>query len=154
MDPNVAKLGKYLDEKNISHEIKEFPMSVHTVEMAAGAVGAKLDQMIKTVVMIDSKNDLIATIIRGDDRMSISRVGFQLKLDGLRKATEAEVLERTGYPIGGIPPLGFAAKYAVDIKVKDMEFCWAGGGSDKALVKLNPADIIKDTGAFVGKITV
>ena len=154
MDTNSEKLKSYLSEKNIPHEIQEFQMSVHTVEMAAGAVGVSLDQMIKTVVMIDSKNDTVVTIIRGDDRMSISRVGFQMKLDGLRMASADEVLQRTGYPIGGVPPLGFSAKFAIDVKVKDMMHCWAGGGSDRALMKLNPADIIKDTNAFVGKITV
>lgn len=154
MDANTQKLDSYLKENNISYELKEFPMSVHTVEMAADAVHARLEEMIKTVVMIDKNNDVIATIVRGDDRMSISRVGFQLKLDGLRMAKADEVLQKTGYSIGGVPPLGFEARFAVDIKVQEMPFCWAGGGSDKSLVKLNPADIIKATNAFVGKITV
>lgn len=154
MDPHVAKLEAFLQENGIDHEIKEFPMSVHTVEAAAGAVHAKLDQMIKTVILIDKNNTLFAAIVRGDDRVSLSRLGFNLKLDGLRMAKADEVLARTGYPVGGVPPLGFAARFVVDVKVKEMPFCWSGGGNDKALLKTAPTDIIKTTDATVVRITV
>ena len=150
----IAKIESFLNENHISHELKQFVMSVATVEMAAGAVGASLDKMIKTVVMIDKKNDVYVAITRGDDRVSISRYGLHMKLDGLRMAKQDEVLARTGFPAGGVPPLGFIAKFVVDVKVKDMPFCWSGGGSDKALLKLNPADIIRATNAMVVKITV
>lgn len=150
----VAKLELFLNEHKISHEMKQFVMSVATVEMAADAVRAKLDQMIKTVVLIDKKNELYVAITRGDDRVSLSRYGLHMKIDGTRMAKQDEVLARTGFPVGGVPPFGFAAKFVVDVKVKDMPFCWAGGGSDKALLKVSPADIIKATNATVVKITV
>ena len=150
----VAKLEAFLNEHKISHEMKQFVMSVATVEMAAGAVHVSVDKMIKTVVLIDKKNELYVAITRGDDRVSLSRYGLHMKIDGTRMAKQDEVLQRTGFPVGGVPPLGFPAKFVVDVKVQEMPFCWAGGGSDKALVKLNPSDIIKATNAMVVKITV
>jgi prolyl-tRNA editing enzyme YbaK/EbsC (Cys-tRNA(Pro) deacylase) len=150
----VAKLEAFLNQHAISHELKQFPMSVATVEMAAGAVHAKLDQMVKTVVMIDKKNDLWVAIIRGDDRVSLSRFGFELKLDGLRMAKQDEVLARTGFAVGGVPPLGFDARWVMDVKVKEMPHCWGGGGSDKALLKVTPTDILKATNATVARVTV
>lgn len=150
----VAKLEAVLNEHKISHELKQFAMSVATVEMAAGAVHAKLDQMVKTVVLIDKKNDTWVSIVRGDDRVSLSRFGLQMKLDGLHMAKQDEVLARTGFPVGGVPPLGFNAHWVMDVKVKEMPFCWAGGGSDKALLKVTPADILKVTNATVARITV
>ncbi|MBI4144719.1 hypothetical protein HY493_00740 [Candidatus Woesearchaeota archaeon] len=154
MDSYVAKLETFLRQHGIDHELKEFPMSVHTVEMAADAAHARIDQFIKTVILIDKNDTLFASIVRGDDRVSLSRSGFNLKLDGLRMAKPDEVLARTGYPIGGVPPLGFEARFVVDVKVKEMPFCWAGGGNDKALVKISPADIIRTTAATVVRITV
>jgi prolyl-tRNA editing enzyme YbaK/EbsC (Cys-tRNA(Pro) deacylase) len=150
----TAKLKEFLATHAIPHELKEFPMSVHTVEMAAGAVHVALDRMVKTLILIDKKDDLYSVLVRGDDRVSIIRVGFNLKLDNLRLAKADEVFARTGYSIGGVPPLGFPAKFVMDMKVKEMPFFWAGGGSDKALVKLIPADVIKATNAAVTRVTV
>ena len=129
-------------------------MAVATVEQAAGAVHCSLDKMIKTVIFIDAKNETYAAIVRGDDRVSMSRMSFGVKLDGLRMAKSEEVLARTGFSIGAVPPLGFSAHFILDEKIPDMQFCWGGGGSDKALVKLTPKDIIEHTKAQVVRITV
>ena len=145
----MQKFKDYLTQHNITHELKEFPMNVSSA--LSGPHPA--DQVVKTIVLIDSKNDTYAVLVRGDDRVSFARVGLNLKLDGLRMAKPEEVLARTGYPVGGVPPLGFEAKFVMDEKVKAMPHCYAGGGSDKALVKLNPADILKHTKAVVVRVT-
>ncbi len=111
------------------------------------------NEVVKTIIFIDSKNDLYAVLVRGDDRISMARFGLNLKIDGVRMAKLEEVVARTGYPVGGVPPTGFAAKFVADIKLKDMPFCWAGGGSDKALIKVNPADLIKHNKAVVVRVT-
>ena len=149
MDANVAKFDAYLKEHGISHEMKEFSMNVGSA--MSGPYPA--DQTVKTIILIDKKNDTYAALLRGDDRISMSRMGFNLKLDGLRLAKQQEVLERTGFPVGGVPPLGFKAHFIIDVKVEEMPFCWAGGGSDKTLIKLNPKDIITHTGGKVVRIT-
>lgn len=146
---SVQKLKDYLTQHKIAFELKEYPMSVAT----ASSGPHPLTEIVKTVIFIDGKNDLYAVMVRGDDRVSMTRMGFNLKLDGLRLAKPDEVLAKTGYPVGGVPPCGFEAKFVADEKVKAMPFCWAGGGSDKALLKVNPADIIKHTKAVVVRVT-
>ena len=153
MDATTAKFEVYLKQHSINHTLKEYPMSVHTVEMAAGAVHGRVEDFIKTIILIDAKNETYAAILRGDDRISMSRMAFNAKLDGLRLAKQDEVITRTGYAPGGIPPFGFPARFIIDVKVPEMRFCWGGGGSDKSLVKLDPKDIIAHTNGTVVRIT-
>ncbi len=146
---SVAKLKAYLEEHKIAYEIKEYPMVVASVESGPHPA----DQVVKTIILIDSKNDTYAAFVRGDDRISMLRMGFGLKLDGLRLAKPDEVLARTGYAVGGVPPLGFQAKFIADVKIPEMPVCYAGGGSDRAILKINPKDIIKHTKAQIVRMT-
>ena len=62
----------------------------------------------------------------------------------------------TGYPTGGIPPVGHRRRTPVfmDSAVSTREYVWAGGGSRIKLVKLKPADIIRLANATVCDIVM
>jgi prolyl-tRNA editing enzyme YbaK/EbsC (Cys-tRNA(Pro) deacylase) len=55
------------------------------------------------------------------------------------------VLEVTGYPVGGVPPIAHSQTIAafIDPGVLKYDEVYAGGGGRKALVRLNPKDILK-----------
>ena len=102
--------------------------------------------------MVEGTGRLIVGIVKGEDRVSTSRVARVLNTEGVRTATPEEILEKTGYPCGGTPSFGYPAIFLVDQKVFEMEFVYTGGGSERSLVKIRPTEIIRGNRAEVVRI--
>ena len=75
--------------------------------------------------------------------MSVSRVAKTLQREGLRLATPAEILAKTGYPCGGTPSFGYQAMFLIDPKVMERDLVFTGGGSETSLVKIRTAELVR-----------
>jgi len=62
------------------------------------------------------------------------------------------MLEKTGYPAGGTPPFGFDATFLMDERVFEKAIVFGGGGSDRALIRIAPAEMQRVNGAKVAAI--
>ncbi|MBI4162637.1 MAG: hypothetical protein HY513_03060 [Candidatus Aenigmarchaeota archaeon] len=136
------KLKNYISENNITAEHIHFQNSVHTVEEAAKEANASADDFVKSVCIISQEKTIIA-IILGSDRADMSKISNLLGIKKPYVASPQEALERTGYPVGGTPPFGYAAIFLMDEKVPDKKFVYAGGGSPQALIKISPKEILR-----------
>jgi prolyl-tRNA editing enzyme YbaK/EbsC (Cys-tRNA(Pro) deacylase) len=67
----------------------------------------------------------------------------------VRLAGAAAVRAITGYPVGGVPPLGHPRRLRtlIDRRVLDQPEVFAGGGAVDALLRITPAEIVRVTGA-------
>jgi prolyl-tRNA editing enzyme YbaK/EbsC (Cys-tRNA(Pro) deacylase) len=135
------KLQGFLQEHNVPAEHLSFNQSCHSVAEAARAAGAAPEDLVKNVCLIDGEGHLIVAIVKGEDRVSTKRVGQALGIDPPRTATPEEILEKTGYPCGGVPSFGFTARFLIDPKVLEKEFVFTGGGSERSLVRLAPQQL-------------
>ena len=63
---------------------------------AAEAAGVSPEDLVKNICLIDSHDNLIVAIVKGEDRVSTSRVGKALQIEKPRTAGENEILEKTG----------------------------------------------------------
>ena len=142
-------LRAYIEEQHIEAEHLSFEQSCHSVEEAARAVNATVEDLIKSICLLDEEERLVVAIVKGEDRVSTSRVAKALELPAVRLATPDEMLARTGYPCGGTPPFGYAATFLVDQRVMEREVIFGGGGSENSLVKISPAEMVR---ANQGKI--
>jgi Cys-tRNA(Pro) deacylase len=113
-----------------------------TAETAARILGVPLSAIVKTMVLTDGSR-FVAAILPGDRRLDRKRVAAALDIKSLRFASAAEVLEQTGYPAGGVAPLGFARPTAV--VVDDTLSGWAigGGGREDLLIRIAVDDIVR-----------
>ncbi len=143
MDHYEEKLKKILQDNNIEGEHLSFNQSCHSVEEAAQATNAKTDDFVKNICMLDSDDNLIVAIVKGEDRASTTQVGKALHIERPRTATPDEILERTGYPCGGTPSFGYNAKFLIDPKVMEKEFVYSGGGSENSLIKISTKELQK-----------
>lgn len=135
------KLKNYIAKNNIQAEHLVFNESCHSVEEAANAAGASKEDFIKNICMIDKDSNLIVAIIKGEHRASTSRVGKALNIDTPRTANEDEILEKTGFPCGGVPSFGYNATFIIDPKVMEKKFIYTGGGSPYSLVKISTSTL-------------
>lgn len=150
MDKYEEKFKLYLADNNIKAEHFSFKQSCHSVEDAAKAAKANVDDFVKNICMVDSQDNLIVAIVKGEDRASTTKVAEALHIDRPRLATSDEILQKTGYPVGGTPSFGYNALFLIDPKVTNKETVYSGGGSENSLVKINPQELMK---ANKGKIT-
>src|SRR5690348_12642829 len=81
------RLSAYLQEQHIQAEHLLFNQSCHSVTEAAHAVNASPHEFVKNICLLDSDNRLITAIVKGEDRVSVSRVAKMLQREGLRLAT-------------------------------------------------------------------
>lgn len=141
MKQYAEKLKEYILKNNINAEQLIFTTSCHSVQEAADAVGASPQELVKNICMIDDKGDLIVAIVKGEDRVSTTRVGKALNIETPRSANENEIIEKTGYPCGGVPSFGYNATFIIDPKVMEKEVVYTGGGSEHSLVRISSRDL-------------
>ena len=148
MDESAARCAAWVREAKVDAEHRTFEVSTHSVAEAAAAVGANADDFVKSICMVADDGRFVVAIVKGEDRASTTRVG-DLLATKVRLAKPDEMLARTGYPAGGTPPFGFEATWLVDERVMERAFVWGGGGSDRALVRVDPRELIRANGGRV-----
>jgi len=148
----VHDLTGYMQSHNIMGEILHLDVPTPTVETAAQAVNAKLEQIIKSILFIVDGHPVLAIAC------GLSTIGRRAIADlyavGKKKvklATPEIVLEISGYEVGAMPPFGHLHPLdtLVDRRVLDAPEAYAGGGAENVLVRLNPQEILRVTRARV-----
>jgi prolyl-tRNA editing enzyme YbaK/EbsC (Cys-tRNA(Pro) deacylase) len=142
MNTFEQRLQAYLEEQHIRAEHLSFDKPCHSVAEAARAVNASPEELVKNICLLDSDDQLITAIVKGEDRVSVSRIAKTLQREGLRLATPDEILEKTGYPCGGTPSFGYPAIFVIDPKVMERELVFTGGGSETSLVKIRTDELV------------
>lgn len=150
VDPYAARLAAWTRAHGVDAEQLAFEASTHSVAEAAAAVGASAEDFVKSICLV-AGDALVVAVVKGEDRASATRVGALVGA-AARLATPAEMLARTGYPAGGTPPFGFEARFLVDERVMERAFVYAGGGSDRALVRVAPGEMLRANGGAVARV--
>lgn len=145
-----ANLQAFIAEHQLQADLLELPVPTPTVDAAAAALGVPPTQILKSLLFWVSDQPLMVlasgpTIV---DRRAIAaycKVGRkQVKL-----MSPADVLEVSGYPVGGVPPFGSRQQVTtlMDEQLLLHTIVYAGGGAENTLMKVAPQDILRVTGA-------
>ena len=143
MNTYEQRLRAYIQKQYILAEHLSLDQPCHSVAEAARAVNASPEELVKNICLLDSDDQLITAIVKGEDRVSVSRIAKTLQREGLRLATPEEILEKTGYPCGGTPSFGYLATFLIDPKVMEREQVFTGGGSETSLVKIQTEELVR-----------
>ncbi len=146
------KLKAFILEKGIVAQHISFSQSCHSVAEAALAANASAGDFAKSICMLDVDGNLIVAIVKGEYRASAKFVSRALDIERPKIASPEQIFEKTGYPCGGTPPFGYAARFVMDPRVMEREFIYAGGGSENSLVKVSPQEMQKANGALIARV--
>lgn len=148
MEPAVRRVAQALQAAGLRAEPLLFPRSTRTAEEAAAAVGCALGQIVKTLVFL-ADGRCVLVLVAGDRRVDATALAKVLGLPRkrVRMATAEEVEAATGYDVGGVPPVGHEATYAVliDDSLRRFEVVWAAAGTANAVFAVNPDDLARAT---------
>ena len=126
-----------------------------TVPLAARAIGVDEQQILKTLLFRDRAGSLVRVIACGPSRIDLDALAQLESLDRPKLARPEIVLEATGWPAGGVAPVGsrIPLRTYVDRGVLDWPRVFGGGGTEDTLIDLAPADIIALNVAEVATLT-
>ncbi len=154
MNDYERKLVDFIRNTGITAEHLIFQTSCHSVEEAAASANANSKDFVKNVCIINETNDsLIVCIISGDKKLDLKKLAVMIGTKKLRFATAEEILQKTGYPMGGTPSFGYTAKFFIDNAVLTKTVVYSGGGSQNALTKVAPLEIVKFNNAEKADLT-
>ncbi len=135
--------------------VKEFDSSTRTAADAAAAIGCTVAQIAKSILFRAVPSDRpILVVTSGVNRVNEAKVAGYLG-ETLGKADAAFVRTRTGFVIGGVPPVGHAETIEtfIDEDLMRLGEIWAAAGTPNAVFRLRPADLVRITNGRVVGIT-
>jgi prolyl-tRNA editing enzyme YbaK/EbsC (Cys-tRNA(Pro) deacylase) len=134
--------------------VREFPASTRTSAEAAAAIGCTIGQIAKSLVFRARTTDrAVMVIASGANRVDEKAVAARLG-EPIGRADADFVRARTGFAIGGVPPIGHAEPLPIFIDRDLLAFdeIWAAAGTPNAVFRLRPADLVAMTGGDVADI--
>ena len=131
----------------VTSQVVELPESTRSAAEAAQAIGCRVEQIVKSLVFRgQSTNRPILAVVSGGNRVDEEKLAV-LVAEPVAKADAEYVRQRTGYAIGGVPPVGHVESLVcvVDEDLLQYEQIWAAAGTPRAVFRLTPADLQRIT---------
>lgn len=150
--PNVERVRAALVERGITAELVEFAESTRTSAEAAAAIGTTVAQIAKSLVFLVGDAPVLV-IASGSNRVDTGKLARLLGA-AVKRADADAVRRATGYPIGGVPPVGHAEtlKTVIDQDLMAFATIWAAAGTPNAVFETTPAALARMTGGQVADV--
>jgi Cys-tRNA(Pro)/Cys-tRNA(Cys) deacylase len=97
---------RFLDECGVAYRFFRHPGAVHSLEQAARERGQRPEQIIRSIVFRLSRGGFVMVLVAGERQVSWQALRRHLGTSRISMATEAEILQITGYPLGAVSPFG------------------------------------------------
>jgi prolyl-tRNA editing enzyme YbaK/EbsC (Cys-tRNA(Pro) deacylase) len=145
---NARRVADAATAAGLPIEIRHVPEGARTAADAAAAIGCEVAQIVKSLVFM-ADGEPVVTLLAGDDRLDPARLADVLDAREVRRANGAEARAATGFPIGGVPPLGYERDLTVliDDGLLGHEVVWAAAGLPDAVFAAEPAALGRAAGA-------
>ncbi len=129
------------------HPILRFDAGTATSAQAAAAIGCTIAQIAKSLVFRRQSGGPVLVVASGANRVDEKKVGVLLG-EKVARADPDFVLASTGYPVGGVAPVGHLqpASILLDADLMRFDVIWAAAGAPDAVFRLTPADLLRLTG--------
>lgn len=126
--------------------VREFDASTRTAQDAANAVGCELGQIVKTLFFLADGRPTLA-LVAGDRQADTAKLAEILGVGRkrLKMGSPDEVLSVTGYPVGGVSPVGALqpCDVVVDESLQRFDVVWAAAGAGNAVFEAGTADLVR-----------
>src|ERR687890_892677 len=118
-------------------DVRTLEAPTRTVAEAAAAVGCENAQIAKTLVFV-ADGDPVLVVASGAHRVDPDLLADVFDVAEIRQANPHEVRSATGYPVGGVSPLGCHLPIAFDETLLEYDCIFAAGGDGNTLFQVNP----------------
>jgi prolyl-tRNA editing enzyme YbaK/EbsC (Cys-tRNA(Pro) deacylase) len=154
LKPSAQKVQDALAAAGFANAVVELPDSARTAAEAAASVGCDVAQIVKSLVFrARPSGAAVLVVASGANRVDEKAVRALLG-EAIERADADFVREKTGFAIGGIPPIAHATRLTclVDEDLLKLEQIWAAAGHPYAVFPLTPRELVAMTGGRVAAI--
>jgi Cys-tRNA(Pro) deacylase len=132
-----------LDAKGIPYRLFTHPGQVHSLEQAAQERGQRPEQVVRSILFRLTGDQFVLVLAPGRQQISWPALRQHLGVTRMSMASEAEVLERTGYLHGAVSPFGLPSplRILVDQGILDEEEISIGSGVRNTTVIMKTTDL-------------
>lgn len=142
---SIEKVRTYLHQFGLDVRIREFPVSSATVAQAAQALNCEPCRIAKTLSFKQAGGPVLI-VAAGDCKIDNAKYKH-LFGQKAKMLTADEVLQTTGFIVGGVCP--FAAsenvKIYLDVSLKRFQTVFPACGSSSSAIELTPEELEKYT---------
>lgn len=147
LSKSAQNVQNALLSQGIDAKVIELPASTRTAEEAANSIGCQVAQIVKSLVFRTKQtNRPILILASGINRINEKTLSKEVGEEIVRADAEF-TREKTGFAIGGIPPIGHKEKLETYIDEDLLLYTelWAAAGTPNAVFSLNSSMIEKLT---------
>jgi Cys-tRNA(Pro) deacylase len=122
--------------------VRLFDVSTHTSDLAAQALGVEVGQIAKSLVFI-AGGTLVLVVTSGDQRVNTKNLAQALGVGKVRFADAETVLDETGFPVGGVSPVGLLKEIPIylDTSLQRFTMVYAAAGTANSALPVTPEQL-------------
>lgn len=151
LSKSALKVQEALRNMGLECQVIEMPDSTRSAADAARAVECRVEQIVKSLIFKGKKSKKpVLVVASGSNRVDENKISA-LMSEPVKMAHADFVREKTGYAIGGVPPLGHLEKLEtyIDEDLLRYDVVWAAAGTPRAVFKLTPDELRQMTNGRV-----
>ena len=148
--PNVLRVMEAARERGLEITTKRFPEGTKTAADAAAAIGVSVGQIVKSLVFgVDSET--VMALVSGSNQLDEKKLAAAAGGAKCARVDADAVRDATGYPIGGVPPLGLATQMRIFIDPDLLQYdeVWAAAGTWNDVFAIKPDSLVLSTGGLI-----
>lgn len=145
---NKTSVTMALDEQGIPYKFFRHQGKINSLEQAALERGQKPGQIIRSILFRLSENLFVMVLIAGPEQISWTNLRKYLSVSRITMASEEEVIDVTGFPLGAVSPLGLPSpiRILVDRSVLQEDEISIGSGERYTTIIMKQKDLQKALG--------
>jgi Cys-tRNA(Pro) deacylase len=147
----VNQVLSLLDQNQTVYQLRSFEQPAHHAGEAADLLDCPLGAVVKSLVFQKNTNsEILLILVSGENRVDLDRLR-ELVGESVHPARPADVLKKTGYPVGAIPPFGMAGEFPVFIDEDLMyhDIVWSSAGVVNILLGIAPEVLERLSGGTI-----
>ena len=148
--PNVVRVVAAAKERGLNIATKRFPEGTKTAADAAAAIGVSVGQIVKSLVFgVDG--EIVMALVSGSNQLDEKKLAAAAGGAKCARVDADAVRDATGFPIGGVPPLGLATQLRIFIDPDLMQYdeVWAAAGTWNDVFAVSPRELATATAGVV-----
>ena len=148
--PNVTRVVEAGRALGLAIVTRRFPEGTKTAQDAATAIGVSVGQIVKSLVFaVDG--EIVMAYVSGANQLDEKKLAAAAGGTKCSRVDADAVREATGFPIGGVPPLGFekTLRIFIDPDLLQYDEVWAAAGTWNDVFGIEPHKLVEASGGVV-----
>ena len=156
-EARIRRVADALAAAGLDASVRRFTTDTSTARAAAAALGCDAARIVKSLVFVGvDSGRAVVVLLSGAARADEAKIAAVVG-ETIRKADAATVKAKTGFEIGGVPPLGHLAaadglRVIMDSGLLAFDRAWSAAGSTRAVFAADPRALAAAADAQIAAI--